>query len=102
MANQIKSKKEGREAINKIKLTVDRFLDADVSILGSVFFDKNVINAVKNRSPFVLEYPESIASVCVRGIAKKITFDSSEEPFSLQRDSFFDKILSTVKETAAV
>jgi len=102
VVNQIKSIKEGKEAINKIKLTVNRFLNADVSILGGVFFDKNVVNAVKNQNPFVLEYPESIASVCVRGIAKKITFSNHKETFSLQSDSFFDKILSTINETAAV
>jgi len=99
IANQIKSVKEGRDAINKLKYAVDRFLDIKINILGAVFFDKNVINAVRKQNPFILEYPKSIASICVRNIAKRIILDYDSNEVSLKKISFFDRIFNSHMET---
>ena len=88
IVNQIKSLKEGKEAIKKIILTADRFLDVKINILGNIFFDNNVVKAVKRQNPFVLEYPESIASFCVRDIAKQIADNNTDETVSLKSKSF--------------
>jgi len=99
IATQIKSVKEGRDAINKLKYAADRFLGIKINILGAVFFDKNVINAVRRQNPFVVEYPRSIASICVRNIAKRIILDYNCKEVSLKKISFFDRIFNSQIET---
>jgi len=94
IANKIKSVKEGRDAINKLKYATDRFLDIKINILGAVFFDKNVINAVRRQKPFVLEYPRSVASICVRNIAKRIILNYNSKEVTLKKISFFDRIFN--------
>ena len=101
IVNLIKSIREGKLAVNKIRLAADRFLDLDVNILGCVFYDNNVVNSVKKQIPFVLEYPESAASVCVKGIAWKIASNNNGEAESLEGGSFFEKMFLSISEVTA-
>lgn len=75
IVNQIKSLKEGKEAVSRIKRVAEKFLDVNLIPLGEIFYDINVRNAVKKQNAFVLEYPDSRASQCIQSIAEKLIAD---------------------------
>ncbi len=98
IANQIKSAREGKEAVNKIKRVAEEFLDVKLSTLGAIFYDKNVKNAVKKQNPFILEYPNSIASLCIKKIAENIVKNTCKNNVSFKRESVFKKLINAQNE----
>lgn len=66
--NRCSSIKEGRQTFNKLHLVANQFLNKEVSCLGFISDDSKVTQAVKKQSPFLLEFPESQASLGIKEI----------------------------------
>ncbi|OFI06823.1 flagellum site-determining protein YlxH [Clostridium acetireducens DSM 10703] len=75
VVNKVLEKKEGREVFNKFSSATWRFLKMDVKYIGSISEDKNIIKAVKRQEPFVISFPDSIASMDIKRIANIILGD---------------------------
>ncbi|SHJ91370.1 MinD/ParA family protein [Paramaledivibacter caminithermalis] len=60
--NRIESSNEGREVFNKISSATKRFLDFEVENLGFIYEDSSVKKSVKLQKPFILKFPNSVAS----------------------------------------
>ena len=72
VVNQCKNTLIARQAYNKFKETVKKYLPIDIVPLGIIVQDPKVEEAVKEQQAFVLLYPESNAAKCIESIAKRL------------------------------
>lgn len=90
--NRADSIMEGKKVAEKMKRVGEDFLNTPLRILGYMTEDESVIRAVRQRRPFVLEYPESRASQCISHIESRLMEDAP-----LQRnegvEGFFSRIV---------
>jgi MinD-like ATPase involved in chromosome partitioning or flagellar assembly/HD-like signal output (HDOD) protein len=104
VVNQCKSVSIARHAYSKFKETVKKYLPIDVVPLGIIIQDPKVEEAVKEQQAFVLLYPESNASKCIKSIAKRLMDDQPEdlEPsgMSLFWTKYHELVTSPLKLTA--
>ena len=61
---------EGSKVCKRLKDICLRFLDLGIRDLGCVRFDEKVKRAVRDRKPFLLQYPNCPASVDLRKLAE--------------------------------
>ncbi len=95
--NQVKSGKAAQRAYSQLKDTVNKFLNLKVQPLGIMAQDKNVRAAVISQTPFFMLFPDTIASKCIKAIAKKLIKNSgqySDMPLEL----FWDKCLTFLEK----
>ncbi|MDR1689598.1 MAG: MinD/ParA family protein [Clostridiales bacterium] len=74
--NRVDDSKEGFEIFDKISKVAKRFLEVDLTNLGYIPYDNNVIRAVKSQQPLIMTYPNSEASKAIEAIAGRL-LDSS-------------------------
>lgn len=72
LMNRVASRLEARSCQQRLAQVVKRFLGVTIYDAGYVVEDPCVIQAVKRRKPFVLEYPKSQASYCLMNLAAKL------------------------------
>lgn len=56
----------------KLQKTADAFLRIGLENIGYIIEDTRVVHSVMKQRPFILQYPQSIASKCIDTIANKI------------------------------
>jgi flagellar biosynthesis protein FlhG len=69
VVNMSDSRTEARAAYRRIASVAERFLNYSVADGGYMLHDTSVELAVQQRTPFVVRYPTSNASVCVSALA---------------------------------
>jgi len=67
--NRIESSKEGYEVFDKINSATKKFLDFEVEKLGFIYEDSAVRRSVKEQKPFILKFPNSVASRGIDSVA---------------------------------
>lgn len=67
--NMASSEKEGREIADRIVMATKQFLNKRIEVLGYIVSDVAVNMSVRKQNPFILEFPSSRASKCVKQIA---------------------------------
>jgi len=72
VVNRVESREEGYEIFNKINSATMRFLNVELENLGFIYEDSLVKKSVKEQKPFLINYPNSIASKGVELIAYNI------------------------------
>ena len=72
IANQVQSEAEGLTIYNRLNGIVERFLTLEMSYLGCIPYDNEVIRSLRSGSPYMLEAPASIASRATEHIASKL------------------------------
>lgn len=77
--NRIYDEAEGADVLTKLQRTAKRFLQMPLETLGSVYEDRNVMNAVKRQQPLLIAYPNTLASRCVQAIAKNLLYGGRHE-----------------------
>jgi len=91
LVNGVDSRAEAKQTYERLACVARRFLNLAVADGGYVLHDMHVALAVRQRSPFVLRYPRSTASACLKAIAGELV--SSRFP-SLQSDGFFKRVVA--------
>ncbi|WP_432400531.1 MinD/ParA family protein [Wukongibacter sp. M2B1] len=76
--NRIESSKEGHEVFEKINSATKRFLNFQIEKLGFIYEDSAVRKSVKEQKPFLLKFPNSIASKGIESIAYNLMNNQSE------------------------
>jgi len=79
LCNRAFSKEEGMETNDRLKLTMKRFLDKEVTILGSLPEDPVVRKAVREQVPFSLAYPDALISKTLQLIVVRFMEHRAEE-----------------------
>lgn len=72
IVNQANTSAEGRAVLEGLAASSRQFLGAVVTPLGHVRGDPRVAIAVRRREPFLTAFPGSIASKCVRKLARTL------------------------------
>ncbi len=72
LVNMARDRHEARRVYERINAVCRRFLGLSVRDAGHVLYDARVVQAVRQRSPFVLHDPDCAASACVTQLAHKI------------------------------
>ena len=67
---------QGREIFRQLNMVTERFLDMNLDYLGSVLFDANVTQGVKQQKLVSDLYPDTPASRCFTDLARKISATS--------------------------
>lgn len=62
IVNMVSSNKEGKKVFNRLSLVSNKFLDFKIDKLGYLYNDNNVTKSVRQQRPFILEYPNTLAS----------------------------------------
>ena len=70
VCNEATTIDEGSKVCKRLKAICLRFLDLGIRDLGCVRFDEKVKRAVRDRKPFLLQYPNCPASVDLRKLAE--------------------------------
>ncbi|MDG5470308.1 MinD/ParA family protein [Jeotgalibacillus sp. ET6] len=78
LCNRVMDSKEGKLAMDRLKLAMERFLHKEVKFLGSIPEDPNVRKSVTNQVPFVTEYPATAASKQMKKIVS-LYMDEGQE-----------------------
>ena len=79
LCNRAFSKEEGIETNERLKLTMKRFLDKEITILGSLPEDPVVRKAVREQVPFSLAYPDALISKTLQLIVVRFMEHRAEE-----------------------
>ncbi len=77
--NLANTEREGRQAAERLTAVASRFLKVDISVLGHIPRDEHVARAVRERIPFVVQYPRSSASTCISALADRIARPLDQE-----------------------
>jgi len=72
ITNFVTNDKQAQQVNNGMILTVKKFLDTDIQVLGSIPIDINVIEATREHISFVSSFPDTPASVAVNIIAQRL------------------------------
>lgn len=92
VVNRAHSALEGRRVAERIINISSQFLSTKVENLGFIFDDEVVPQSVSSQRPYVVNYPKSKASGCMRSVAAKLmhlNIDNMQES-----KSFMEKFLN--------
>ena len=96
VVNQAATDEEGQQIFKRVSRVVDDFLKMSINLLGIIHKDEKVSAAVKRQKPFILEYPTTNASKCIRNVVQELLEEQSEKPvggmkqFLLKMIGFFN------------
>lgn len=76
IVNLAGTSQQGREIFRQLNMVTERFLDMTLDYLGSVLFDPNIIQGVKQQKLVSELYPDTKASRCFTDLAQKISTTS--------------------------
>lgn len=67
--NMVQTEDEGRNIFTKINQILQHFLNRQVSYLGSILYDKDLQDAVKDQVPVLIKHPRSTSATNIHNIA---------------------------------
>lgn len=79
VVNQVDHEEEGRQIFKRISRVAQDFLSLNLRFLGAIPADDKVGAAVKRQKPFLLVYPNTVASKGIRTIVQRL-LDEPEKP----------------------
>ncbi len=77
LVNRAPSYESAKEVLTRFSAALKKYLNLTIRAPGYVLDDKNVSRSVMQQIPFILKYPASPASLCIRSFAQKITSKKS-------------------------
>lgn len=95
VVNRVESNKEGYEVFHKLNSATSKFLNFELESIGFIYEDSNVKKSVKNQVPFLVGYPNSLASKGVELIAYNLNNNSNYTQPSGGFSQFIKKIFKT-------
>lgn len=92
VVNRVESNKEGHEVFHKLNSATTKFLNFEMTNIGFIYEDPCVKKSVRNQVPFMIGFPNALASKGVELIANTLdhqkVYDQQEGGFS----SFIKKL----------
>ena len=80
IANRVSTESEGRNLYEKLNMVVSKFLDIDMTYLGIIPMDNNIVKAVMKQKPVSIIYPASASSKHFEEIAEKVMNEGTDIP----------------------
>lgn len=94
VVNNVRHHGEGELTGRKLMAVVEKFLGRQVEMIGTVPYDKNMLEAVRAQVPLLQSYPRSTASQAIETMAERLWTGSPAEKQVTSIGRFFKKILS--------
>ncbi|MDY0362917.1 MAG: MinD/ParA family protein [Desulforegulaceae bacterium] len=94
ISNKAESETLGEKTFQKFKNTVLKYIDLNLSFLGSIPEDKSVTKAVSMQLPFIINFPDSPSSKKILKIAD-IIINSGNENISQSEETSFDSFIKS-------
>lgn len=88
VVNMVSNEKEGKEIANRIAMATKQFLNRRIESLGYIVSDPAVNLSVRKQEPFILEYPNSKVSNCIKQIAMRLDNIGTDEVRVAGRNGF--------------
>ncbi len=79
IVNLANTMQQGNEVFRQLNLVTQRFLDMKIEYVGSVLFDANVIEGIKQQKLVSDLFPNTTASKSFQGLARKIMAQSPHQ-----------------------
>lgn len=95
--NRVESNKEGQDVFNKIHSAAKKFLKVDIESLGFIYEDPNVGKSVRKQIPFMVNYPNCLASKGVDMIAANLTSQKDTPTTVRGFDVFLNKLFNNLQ-----
>ncbi len=92
VVNRVVEIDEGQMVVDKLIKVSLRFLGVPITSLGFVYEDRNMIKAVKNQTPVLIQFPNTICTRCIEHIAQRLIYGENI-PQSKGIRGFFNKFL---------
>lgn len=92
VVNRIESNKEGHDVFEKINTATTKFLKLKMESIGYIYEDQNVKKSVKKQIPFIVGFPNTLASRGVELIAENLVRNSTYSQPSGGFSTFIKKI----------
>ena len=92
VVNRIESNREGLDVFQKLNTASSKFLDMELESIGYIYEDHNVKKSVKRQVPFLIGFPNSLASRGVELVAENLDRNSQYIPPSGGFSSLIKKI----------
>ncbi|MGE5559989.1 MAG: MinD/ParA family protein [Chloroflexota bacterium] len=92
IANRALTQKDGQAAADRLASASERFLGANLEFLGPIMDDEAVARSVRSQSPFLIDAPNSPASVCINRVADALlgTETATAQPHGVR--TFFQQL----------
>ena len=97
VVNQCKNVTIAKQIYLRFKEVVKKYLSLEVQLMGAILEDANITEAVKKQEPFLFTFPETIASKCIKIIAKNLTEPNTNDVKTFDIESFWKRCLSLFK-----
>ncbi len=72
IVNRVESNRESVDVFNKLNTACNKFLGKELNNMGFIYEDSNVKKAVKNQNPFILMFPNTLATKGIELVADNI------------------------------
>jgi len=96
--NKTENYKEAQFTMEKLVKAAKKFLNINISYLGFVLEDKSILKANMEQTPFLIKYPDGLASKCLMNITKKLLYGpQSPVENTVTVDGWFKKLISFIK-----
>lgn len=97
VVNQCKNTAIAKQTYSKFKEVVKKYLSTDVQPLGVIIEDPKISDAVRMQQPFISLFPETIASKCIRVIAKNFLEHKTDDSEVYNIESFWRRCIGLFK-----
>ncbi|WIW71599.1 MinD/ParA family protein [Anaerosinus gibii] len=97
VVNRVTEPNEGIDVQAKLEKTALRFLNLNVTTLGEIKEDRNLVRAVKAQRPVVLSYPNSDVAKCIKKIASVLISDDTDQVRTKGLGGFLKKVFSFLR-----
>ncbi|MCH4888741.1 MinD/ParA family protein [Acidaminobacter sp. JC074] len=92
VVNRVESNREGQDVFSKLNTASSKFLDLELENIGYIYEDYNVKKSVKKQVPFLIGFPNSLASRGVELVAENLDRNSKYVAPNGGFSSFIKKI----------
>lgn len=96
--NKADNYKEANFTMGKLAKAAKKFLNIDIRYLGFVLEDKTVLKANMEQTPFLIKYPNGLASKCLINITNKLLYGQEiHNEGTVTIEGWFKKLMSFIK-----
>ncbi|MEA3423161.1 MAG: MinD/ParA family protein [Bacillota bacterium] len=93
VVNLVNDEKEALNTFGKLNETTNSFLGIKLVYLGHVVNDVRVNNSVMRQKPFIIKYPNSMASLCIDNISKDFLNNNKNKIKAKTIDEMYNRLL---------
>ena len=97
IVNNCKNSTVAKKTYSGFKHVVIKYLSLNVQPLGVILEDSNIPQSVREQKPFISNFPDTIASKCLKIIAKNLINNTSSDLETRDIQSFWKRCIEILK-----